>query len=185
MFGRVGHLSQYLPARCRSRLPRGTYPVTPLTVLPLRHIRSDRGGSSLMITFLPQRRPHALTQLYGRNAIMLPESYSHVAQRAQSGPAAHHTADGTVRDEVNSEHVPSKQPRPAGCCRGRPSCSNERGGGLLDAARRQLSPDASRREISVDTCRRVLLCLLTCCKLLLRVGGGPPQMLLAQGQQAR
>jgi hypothetical protein len=70
-------------------------------------------------------------------------------------------------DEVNSEHVPSQAPRPAGRCRGRPSCSTESGAGLLDAARRQLSPDASCREIPVDTCRRVMLCLLTCWKLLL------------------
>jgi hypothetical protein len=63
--------------------------------------------------------------------------------RCATGTAAHHTADGTGCDEVNSEHgsLQGTAPR-AGRCRGRPRCStcltcaNESGGGLLDAARR-------------------------------------------------
>lgn len=132
----------------------GTYPPR-RRLHPLRHIRLDRRGSS--ITFSMPRHLHALTQQYGRSAVMLLTFFFTCGTTCATGTAAHHTADGTGCDEVNSEHVPSKVPRPAGRCRGRPSCSNESGGGLLDTARRQLSPDASCREISVDTCRRVLL----------------------------
>lgn len=74
--------------------------------------------------------------------------------RCATGTAAHHTADGTGCDEVNSEHgsLQGTAPR-AGRCRGRPSCwtcltcANESGGGLLDAARR---PTLSRRRVQGD-----------------------------------